>query len=246
MISEPSRGPAYLFGSIAIVLGAGSIALFMVFLFAGSLHVVDLGLATAGGLVLNGLLCLVFFLQHSGMIRKPFRRWMSRFVVERYAGVVYTLASAVAVLALVILWQESSMMLASAEGYYRTSLRAIFFVALVVSLWGTWSVKSADLFGAEALLRKPVETTPPAPIVVRGPYRWVRHPIYLTTLLMIWSHPDLTADRLLFNGLFTLWIIVGTWLEERDLVAIYGSAYREYQRRVPMLIPYRRQAPDSP
>ena len=34
-------------------------------------------------------------------------------------------------------------------------------------------------------------------MVVRGPYRWVRHPLYLTTLLMIWSYPDLTADRLL-------------------------------------------------
>lgn len=64
--------------------------------------------------------------------------------------------------------------------------------------------------------------------------------MYLTTLLMIWSYPDLTADRLVFNLLFTGWIIVGSVLEERDLVADYGDDYRNYQRRVPMLIPYRK------
>ncbi len=77
-------------------------------------------------------------------------------------------------------------------------------------------------------------------MVVRGLYRWVRHPLYLATLMMIWSYPDLTADRLLFNVLFTGWIIVGTVLEERDLVENFGDDYRNYQRRVPMLIPYRK------
>ncbi len=213
------------------------------FLFTGSLHLIDLGLAPGWQLALNALLCLAFFLQHSGMIRRPFRGWLSRFVPERYLGLIYTLASSIAVLALVVLWQESAGTLVAAEGPYRLALRAIFFGALLGSLWGTWSVKAVDMFGAEAVLRKTGETLPPAPIVMRGPYRWVRHPIYLTTLLMIWSHPDLTADRLLFNVLFTLWIVAGTWLEERDLVVVYGPAYQEYQRHVPMLIPYRKPGP---
>jgi protein-S-isoprenylcysteine O-methyltransferase Ste14 len=73
--------------------------------------------------------------------------------------------------------------------------------------------------------------------VVRGPYRWVRHPLYLFMILMIWSCPDLTSDRLLFNGLWTVWIAIGSIFEERDLVSEFGNAYREYQRKVPMLIP---------
>jgi protein-S-isoprenylcysteine O-methyltransferase Ste14 len=54
---------------------------------------------------------------------------------------------------------------------------------------------------------------------------------------MIWSCPDLTADRLLFNLLWTAWIVVGTLLEERDLVAQFGEEYRVYQTEAPMLIP---------
>jgi protein-S-isoprenylcysteine O-methyltransferase Ste14 len=44
---------------------------------------------------------------------------------------------------------------------------------------------------------------------------------------------------LLLNLLFTVWVIVATLLEERDLVAGYGEAYHSYQRKVPMLIPWR-------
>jgi len=75
------------------------------------------------------------------------------------------------------------------------------------------------------------------PFTVRGPYRWVRHPLYLFCLLMIWAYPHMTMDRVLFNVLFTVWIVVGTVLEERDLVVAFGDSYREYQRKVPMLLP---------
>ena len=54
-----------------------------------------------------------------------------------------------------------------------------------------------------------------------------------------WSCPDSAADRLLLNILLTLWIIVGTLLEERDLVANFGVDYQGYQRKVLMLIPWR-------
>ncbi|MCK7479628.1 MAG: hypothetical protein M0C28_21625 [Candidatus Moduliflexus flocculans] len=56
-------------------------------------------------------------------------------------------------------------------------------------------------------------------MTITGPYRLVRHPLYLLSIVMIWSCPDLTTDRLLFNLLWTGWIVVGAYLEERDLVA---------------------------
>ena len=67
----------------------------------------------------------------------------------------------------------------------------------------------------------------------------VRHPLYLFSILMIWSCPDLTTDRLLFNFLWTVWIVIGAFLEERDLVTEFGDLYLEYRKRVPMFIPCR-------
>jgi len=73
--------------------------------------------------------------------------------------------------------------------------------------------------------------------VARGPYRYVRHPLYLFMLLLIWSTPRFSTDQLLFNVLWTAWVIVGTKLEERDLLVDFGQTYRQYQASVPMLIP---------
>jgi len=56
---------------------------------------------------------------------------------------------------------------------------------------------------------------------------------------MLWSYPDITADRLLFNVTWTLWIVIGAYFEERDMVANFGEPYREYRRRVPILVPWR-------
>jgi methanethiol S-methyltransferase len=56
-------------------------------------------------------------------------------------------------------------------------------------------------------------------------------------LLLIWSTPRFSTDQLLFNVLWTAWIIVGTKLEERDLLADFGPAYRQFQAAVPMLLP---------
>jgi protein-S-isoprenylcysteine O-methyltransferase Ste14 len=57
--------------------------------------------------------------------------------------------------------------------------------------------------------------------------------------LLFWTNPEITADRLLFNVLWTGWIYVGTLLEERDLRSEFGNAYAEYQSQVPRCLPWR-------
>ena len=79
---------------------------------------------------------------------------------------------------------------------------------------------------------------------MRGPYRWVRHPLYSAILVLFWVNPAMTSDRLLFNILWTIWIVFGTVLEERDLVREFGELYVEYKRKVPMLISWHRPAPE--
>jgi len=185
-------------------------------------------------------LSLLFFVQHSGMIRPSFRARLSAHLRPEWHPAVYAIASGFALSMVVFLWQPSGTPWLRSSEPARWVCRACAVGALGFFVWGVRALRTFDPLGV-APIRAALRGTPyhPLPFVVAGPYRWVRHPLYFSVLVLIWANPDLTADRLLFNVLWTAWIVVGTWLEERDLVREFGDGYRDYQRSVPMLLPWR-------
>lgn len=225
--------------SIAAFIGIASFMSFLFFLYAGSSNWVTLDLSEAGILGFNSLLCLAFFLQHSGMIRRSFRRRLAGLIPPHFQGATYTVASGLVLLVFVAFWQGSDTILFEARGLWKALMRALFFLSILGTCWGIWALRSIDMFGLDPILKHVrSRPAPTIPFTVRGPYRWVRHPLYLFMIVLFWCGPIMTTDRLLFNALWTIWIVVGTVLEERDLADDFGEAYRDYQSKVPMLIPH--------
>jgi len=75
------------------------------------------------------------------------------------------------------------------------------------------------------------------PLTVGGLHGWVRHPLYTGAFLVLWLTPLMTGNLLVIFILSSLYLVVGAGLEERRLLHEFGDGYREYQRRVPMLVP---------
>jgi len=65
-----------------------------------------------------------------------------------------------------------------------------------------------------------------------------RHPWYLASILFIWAR-QLDVSAIIVNVVFTSYLIVGTYLEEKKLVREFGEKYLTYQQMVSMLIPFR-------
>lgn len=107
-------------------------------------------------------------------------------------------------------------------------------LAVVLEIVGLLQTDTLSFIGLRQLIEGEEK---PAPLVLRGLYRWVRHPLYTAGLLFIWLAPVMTANLLTLCAAATVYIIVGAYFEERKLLREYGADYAEYQASTPMLIP---------
>ncbi len=230
----------YVMLGFAFILGTGSLLLFGIFLIFGSFNFVDIGLSNSAILCFDAFLCCAFFVQHSGMVRKSFRQRLARWIPPIYDNAFYAIASGLILLVLVFFWQESPDALFSPTGLFRWLFHIVLCLSGIGILWGFQALGAFDPFGFTPILDRLLhKKTLEMPFTIRGPYRWVRHPLYTFSILIIWSYPELTYDRVLFNLMFTVWIIMATKLEENDLLNAFGESYQDYQSKAPMLIPNR-------
>lgn len=79
------------------------------------------------------------------------------------------------------------------------------------------------------------------PLVTAGLHRYVRHPLYTAGMMLLWGLAQ-SPLGLVTAVWGTVYFLVGTWFEERKLIARYGAAYRDYRRRVPAFLPWKGRA----
>ena len=185
-----------------------------------------------------GLLTL-FAVQHSVMARKWFKEWWTRIVPKPIERSTYVLFSSVALIVLFALWRPLGGVIWSVEDPAgRIVLRTLFAFGWGLVLVSTFLINHFDLFGLRQvwrhLLGQPEGglrfTTP-------GPYKLVRHPLYVGWLFAFWMTPVMTSAHLLFSIATTAYILLAIQFEERDLVREHGDTYKAYRRSVPMLVP---------
>ena len=184
-----------------------------------------------------GLLTL-FALQHSGMARRGFKRWITRFVPDGAERSTYVLASSLALLLLFVAWRPLGGVVWQVDNTIgQVGLYAGFAFGWLLVLVTTFVINHFDLFGLRQSWREfRGETQQPLPFVTPLLYRIVRHPLYVGWFFAFWSTPTMTVTHLLFAAMATGYILVAIQLEERDLMAAHPE-YARYRQQVPMLIP---------
>jgi len=191
-----------------------------------------------GSVVIDLSLLLGFALQHSVMARQPFKRWLTRFIPEAAERSTYVLASSAALIALFAFWQPLGGIVWSVDGVAAVALYSLCAFGWLLVLVSTFLINHFDLFGLRQVWLY-LRSSEYRPVGFRtpGPYRLVRHPLYVGWLFAFWATPIMTATHLVFAVVTTVYILVAIGFEERDLTASLGHEYREYRRRVPMLVP---------
>lgn len=190
-------------------------------------------------LLIDAGLLLLFAVQHSLMARPAFKEVLTRLIPEAAERSTYVLCSSLLLIALFAFWQPiGGVVWAFTNPVISTAINVVFGLGFALVFVATLLINHFDLFGlrqvALFLVRKPYTY-----LEFRTPlfYRYVRHPLYVGWLIAFWATPTMTGAHLLFAVLTSAYILTAIRWEERDLVTVHGSKYREYQKRVPKLIP---------
>ncbi|HEY6048926.1 MAG TPA: isoprenylcysteine carboxylmethyltransferase family protein [Sphingomicrobium sp.] len=185
-----------------------------------------------------GLIAL-FGLQHSVMARQGFKRWWTRIVPAPIERSVFVLATSIVLIVIFLLWRPIHPIVWDVtRPAFKQVLWALFWVGWLTVLISTFFINHFELFGLQqAWLHYHQREAEPPQLREPGLYQWVRHPIYLGFFFAFWAIPTMTVGHLLLAIGLSVYMLIGIWLEERDLVAFHGAAYHDYRGRVGMLIP---------
>jgi len=193
-------------------------------------------------LIINVLLMSVFAIQHSVMARQGFKRWWTQFVPKSIERSTYVLLASLALVLLFWQWQPIPQVIWQiTDPVLATAIVALSLVGWLLVLFSTFLINHFELFGVHQVVNNMRGHEMPAarfktPVL----YKVVRHPIYHGFIIAFWAAPVMTVGHLLFAAVTTAYIFVGIFLEERDLVGMFGDEYRRYRARVGMLIPFRK------
>jgi protein-S-isoprenylcysteine O-methyltransferase Ste14 len=186
------------------------------------------------------LLLGLFAVQHSGMARRGFKRWLTRVVPRPAERSTFVLASSLVLLLLFWQWRPLPGLVWRVDDPVGAGLLwGLCALGWGTVLLGTFMINHAHLFGLSqvfALLRGREAREPQFQTLWL--YRYIRHPLMAGFLVAFWATPLMTAGHLLFAAAASGYILIGTLVfEERDLERYLGEPYRRYRQKVPAFVP---------
>ena len=247
---ETKGGPVGRF--LAFIYGFASYAIFFVtFLYAigfvSGLMVpktIDSGAVgpMSEAIIVDLVLMSVFAIQHSVMARRQFKQWWTRLVPKPVERSTYVLFSSLALILLFWQWRPiPAVVWEITNSAIALAILSLSLIGWLIVLTSTFLINHFELFGLHQVANNLTGHPMPEPRF-RTPlyYKFVRHPIYLGFIIAFWAATVMTVGHLLFAAVTTAYIFVGIFLEERDLVDLFGEDYRRYKDRVSMVLPWRK------
>lgn len=204
------------------------------------LGLVNFGYDTTMNWIINIGLIVLFGVQHTVMARSGFKDAITRIIPRAAERATYLLLTFAVLGAMVTYWQPLPGVVWATEN---TTLQYILWG---VSAFGwayvfaaTFAIDHFDLMGLKQVYYYwRAEEQPETAFTTRFMYSFNRHPIQTGVLIGMWPTPFMTMDHFVVAVGVTIYIFIGLYYEERDLVRHFGEKYETYRKNVGGVIPW--------
>lgn len=214
-------------GAALFAVSLGSCAYFYTVVLAQT--GLDMGsAATLAAIAFDAALFSVFALHHSLLARTGAKQAMTRLLPQDFERSAYVWIASLLLLAVCGFWQALPGIVYELPSPWRWLGYALQAGGIVLTWQGAAVVDVLELAG----VRQARHDVRPVVFRVVGPFRLVRHPIYLGWMLMVFSAPTMTTNRLVFATVSSLYLLLAIPWEERSLINTFGDRYRAYQATV--------------
>ena len=196
----------------------------------------------AGALTWDVVLFTAFALHHSIFARAGIRDWVARTAPPELERSMYVWVASLLFTAVIAMWRPVPGLAWRADGVALWALRTIQAAGIWLTLRSAAILDIRELAG----LRRPEDGVGgdlPSAVAgdlqvsgqefkTRGPYGWVRHPIYSGWFLLVWAASPMTMTRLAFAAMSCAYLLIAIPFEERSMRAIPGGSYDRYAATV--------------
>lgn len=218
------------------VLGLGA----LIFAYAGQFPIGQIFRLTDNNIIaalVNIGLLVLFGLQHSVMARKSYKAWSAKHIDPTLERSMYVLASGLAILIMLIFWQPMGGTVWQLTGKAAPLMWVAFVAGWAYLFAATFAIDHFDLFGLrQAWFAFRRQAYKEVPFKENWMYRYSRHPIMLGVIIGIWFVPQMTVTLLFLSIGLSIYILIGLYFEERDLIHQWGEQYLAYRKRVGALV----------
>jgi methanethiol S-methyltransferase len=180
---------------------------------------------------------------HSYLISIRFTNLMIRIFKNYYSfyRLFYILISFILLVLIINFTEELDNYVIINYEFPWTIVRYIFLSgSLLMFFWSFFiDYDSLTFFGIRQILNfgKIKDKNTSVELKKQGLLGIIRHPMYLALIIFL-CFQTFTLANIFVNIVLIIYVLIGTYLEEKKLVLEFGDVYIKYQQEVPMLIPF--------
>ena len=193
--------------------------------------------------IILSLLVIAWCVLHSAMISVSMTEYIKKRLGPkiRFYRLFYNLIAILTLIPVALLaYSIPPQVIFDWNGYMRIGQVILLGLAVLLFFLGGRHYDARQFLGIKQIREGIANTllTDTGELDTSGILGITRHPWYFAAILFIWAR-QLDVTAIFINVIFTSYLIVGTYLEERKLIGEFGEKYLAYQKRVSMLIPYK-------